>query len=302
MNNQITKTTLSIFAIFVLMSLPLTIQAQMPITNIYSFDISYSEDGVMQFKQPQFLTGFNQDGYNNQPHFINDDELYISVDFPNDTFPTDIFSLNLKTEQLTQVTRTVEAEYSPTRTPSRYNFSVVRVEADKATQRLWSLPLDRLDNGEPVFPDIKNVGYHYWLDKDRVAMFIVGEEEQPHFMIVANQREQTYQKVMDNIGRCFQQLPDGNVAIIHKMPDQWFIEKMDRTTYERQPIVQTLADSEDFIILNNGSFLMANGTKLFQYNPEIDEFWKEVGDFKFYGFSKITRIAHRAGKLVMVVK
>jgi len=52
----------------------------------------------------------------------------------------DIYRYDLQSGATTQVTNTAESEYSPTLMPDRKNISVVRVEADGKTQRLWKFP------------------------------------------------------------------------------------------------------------------------------------------------------------------
>ena len=137
-----------------------TLAAQdVPKTKVYSFKLVEKGESY-HFTNPRYLTGFNAEGYNNQPNFINDNTLYLTVQFPDDS-QTDIYSLDLNRNQITRVTKTIEGEYSPTPVPSSRSFSAVRVEADGAnTQRLWQFPIDRKDNGQPIFEDITGIGYH----------------------------------------------------------------------------------------------------------------------------------------------
>ncbi|HHH49361.1 MAG TPA: hypothetical protein ENK52_00085, partial [Saprospiraceae bacterium] len=53
--------------------------AQLPSTNLYSFKMNQVTDSLFIFSQPKFLTAFNQQGYNNQPKFINNEEIYFTV-------------------------------------------------------------------------------------------------------------------------------------------------------------------------------------------------------------------------------
>ncbi|MEL6923185.1 MAG: hypothetical protein AAFO94_03985, partial [Bacteroidota bacterium] len=276
------------------------LHAQLPATNLYAFDMKQVTDQVFEFSNPQFLTGFNKMGYNNQPNFISDDEIYLTVKSAETNEQTDIYSLNLRTRVRTRVTNTVESEYSPTRVPVGNEFSAVRVEADgQQTQRLWRFPMDRRSKGQPVFYNIKDVGYHYWLDRTNVALFIVGS---PHKLVIANTASEQQTQIMPNIGRCFQQLPNGNMAFVHKIADGfWQIRELNTVTKRSEMVVTTLKDSEDFVVLSDGTFLMGSGSKLFKFNKAIDRDWVEIANFQSYGINNITRMAvNRSNKIVFV--
>lgn len=271
----------------------------LPNTNVYLFQLERESDAAFNFSEPTYLTGFNPDGYNNQPCFISNNELMLSVRFPEGK-QNDIFSLNLETGTKMQVTQTVESEYSPILMPDDVNFSAVRVEADEnQTQRLWQFPISRQDNGKPVFKYLQNVGYHYWLNDKQVAMFIVGE---PHVLYVANVRNQSWQELTPNIGRGFQGLPNGNLAYVHKANETtWFIKELDGKTLHSHIIAPTLAGSEDFVVLQDGTILMGRSSKIYKYHPVTDTEWMEIGDFRNYNITSITRMAvSKDGKLAIV--
>ena len=83
-----------------------TMMAQgLPNTNVYLFDIKKESDSLYQFSNPKLLTDFNSEGYNNQPCFMSDDELFITVGYPGEG-QTDIFALDGAKRTKLQVTRT----------------------------------------------------------------------------------------------------------------------------------------------------------------------------------------------------
>jgi hypothetical protein len=65
--------TAAIFAQFLTVGM-----AQLPTTNVYLFSIQRTGDNFT-FYNPRFLTGFNKYGYNNQPHFVSNNEIYLTV-------------------------------------------------------------------------------------------------------------------------------------------------------------------------------------------------------------------------------
>ena len=273
-----------------------SIAQQLPNTNILLFDLKQQTDSIFLFSNPKFLTGFNKEGYNNQPYWMSDNELYLTVQRAEDTTQTDIYALDVSKNMLTQVTATVESEYSPTQVPHRGEedaqsfFSCVRVEADEMnSQRLWRFPLDRSNNGQPVFTSIFDIGYHYWLNYREAMLCIIGN---PHYLVVANTRDQSQRNVVSHIGRCFQQMPNGDIAFVHKIDNNtWLIKRMNTRTYNTQLVTAVLPDSEDFVALADGTLIMASGSKLYKFNKALDTYWLEIGNFSAYGIKKISRIA-----------
>lgn len=274
--------------------------AQLPNTNIYLFQIEQQGDSSFLFKNPQYLTAFNSKGYNNQPSFISNDEIYFSMGSTSESSQTDIVSLNLRSQVKTKVTQSEDREYSPTPLLEPYYFSCVRQEADgKNTQRLWFFPVDRSSQGKPLLPVQTNVGYHCWLKDEMVALFIVGD---PHKLAIANTLDKTVVTLTSNIGRCLQRLPNGNLAFIHKTTEtNWTIKELDVNTMRSKTIVSAVPQSEDFVVLPNNTFLMASGSKLFKYKIGWDTQWLEVADFEKHNLKNITRMAISPnGKIALV--
>lgn len=266
--------------------------AQIYTSHVYLFKLN-SENGKVKLGSPKMLTGFNPIGYNNQPHWVSDDELYLSVRTLSDTSQTDIYALNLKNGTKMRVTATKESEFSPMLTPNPYFFSAVRVESDAArTQRLWQFPIDRMDKGAPVFPTIRNIGYYHWINQRNVLLFISGT---PTLLVIANTSDGSYKKITSDVGRCFQRLKNNNVAFIKKeSPTRWTICELNLLdpNFGFKQIAVTLEGAEDFVALKDGSFLMGSGSKLYRYNP-ADRYpdWVEIADLRTYNIKSITRLA-----------
>ena len=276
------------------------VEAQIPNTHIYLFKMEQFGDSLFLFNNPQLLTAFNEKGYNNQPAFFSNNEIYFSMGEASGASPTNIISLNLDTKVKTEITLSADREYSPTPLLEPFYFSCVRQEADgKDTQRLWVFPKDRSSNGQPILPFTTGVGYHCWLKNELVALFIVGD---PVKLAIANTKDKSVQTITSNIGRCLQRLPNGNLAFIHKATEtNWTIKELDINTLRTSTIVSTVPQSEDFVILPNNTFLMAKGSKLFKYKKGWDTGWLEVGDFSKLGLNNITRMAVSTdGKIAMV--
>ncbi len=297
------KSVISTLAFLLVFSL--FAQAQkLPNTNVYLFNMIQESDSVFRFEKPLLLTGFNKDGYNNQPTFINNDEIYLTVQMADDTTQTDIYALNLRTKTKTRVTATADSEYSPQLMPGKNDepmFSCIRVEKDgNQTQRLWEFPLDRSTNGQPAFKSVKGVGYYAWLNSKKAAVFIVGD---PHRLAIADKRKDNVTNITANIGRSLQRMPDGSLAFVHKLGENsWLLKNLNSESRRSNLITATPKGKEDFIVLGNGMIILGNGSKLFKFDPKKDNQWIEIADFKYYGITDITRMAFRNGKLAIVSK
>ncbi len=270
---------------------------QLPSTDLYMLTMLNNGEKITM-KDPVYISGFNPNGYNNQPSFINPRELYITTDMYDKNF-TDIVKLDLQNEEYYRITATDSiAEYSPTPKAVQSYFSAVRVEKDGKTQSLWLYPENHQTYGKRVLNDIGNVGYHCWLSEDVVALFLVDE---PMQLAIGNIKEDVTQIVLENIGRCFRQNSEGNLLFIHKVtPEISYIKSFDIETNKIASITETLIGSEDFELLNDGTFIMGSGSKLYKLNPEQDTSWQEVIDLADFEIMNITRLAASRNRLVLV--
>ncbi len=286
-----------------LLSLPFSMAAQGPgKSNILLFSLTKSADSTWRLDSPRFLNVFNRGGYNNQPNFFGNNELWLTAQFPKDTTQTDLIALDLLLKTQTFVTATpTTAEYSPTPMPGGKRFSAIRVEED-GNQRLWSFPLDHSDNGRAEFPKIYNVGYHCWLRDTLIAFFIVGENDQPHTLQVVGTKSQKPQRIASNIGRCLLKRPDGKLLFVQKATEQtWYLKSWDPKTNTQDVLLKMPAGSEDFAVLTDGTLLTGSGTKLLQIKSPRDTDWKVVADLGKYGVKKISRLAVSADRKLAVV-
>lgn len=276
------------------------IAQDLPVCNIYLFETSM-RDSLLTLSSPQFLTASNKMGYNNQPSFINNNELLMVSAAPNDR-QTDVYLLDLAAKTRQRMTRTAESEFSPKAMPDNLYFSVVRVEADAArTQRLWQYPLDRKDAGMAALKYLRGIGYYQWLDRYKIALFNITSSDL-NYLSIADTRDGATQNLSPSIGRCFQTSPNGRLVYVHKISEgNWVIKALDKNTLDVQEITKTISGVEDFTIMKDGAILMGKGSRLYRFHPLKSQNWQEVAELKRIGINNITRLAASAdGKLVVV--
>ncbi|MEP7323653.1 MAG: hypothetical protein ABI761_17135 [Saprospiraceae bacterium] len=277
--------------------------AQAPVSQVFLFDVQVLPTGQYGIYHPKLLTGFNPLGYNNQPYFISDNELVFTSMIPPAT-QTDIILLNINNLTRQQVTNTAWSEYSPTLMHDKNHISVVRVDepADanhpNAVQRLYSYELKPQGKITSILPEMKNIGYHTWLDDKNVALFLVNKPNQLALVDITTRDPLVF---TSDIGRCITGDDRGHLIYVHKITDKdWFIKDYDPVLQRASILAETVKGSEDFVLLPGGNILMGSGTKLFAISPATQKTWTEVADLKFYGIQAITRMSFRNNRLVLV--
>jgi hypothetical protein len=291
----------NILFLFLLSFSSFSVAQKLPAYHLFLFDVLQGEDKYSLGKA-QWLNQFNPNGYNNQPYFMSDDELYVTVQMPWDTTQTDIYALNLSKLTFEPVTNTPESEYSAKRIPNSNEFSVVRVDADTAkTQRLWRYPISRNGKGKEVLKYYQSVGYYHWCSPESVLMFMVGKPS--NYMQLTKLGSENTTRFPYEPGRCF--LANGNqVSYVEKTnEDDWLLKKINPETLSSEIIIPTLNHSEDFALMPDGTYLMGKGSGLYQFRPKKDADWVQIAELKGYGIKKIERlVVNNIGKLVMVTK
>ncbi len=267
----------------------------LPNCNLYQFTITEKATGY-NVLYPKFLTVFNKDGYNNQPSFISDFDVYLTSDY-GDNGSTEVLQLNLFENKLTRITSTKQSEYSPTVANKNY-FSTVRVENDGTTQTLTLYPNNMDSSPRRLLPDTDNVGYHSWISDSKVALFLV-DEENGHTLAIGDVLNGSVKKVISNVGRTLKFDNDHKLFFIHKSIDKWFIKEYNTETRKVRTIVETIAGVEDFELMRNGTFICGKGSKLYFFNSATAG-WTVITDLEDYGIDSISRIAIRKNKLILV--
>lgn len=262
---------------------------QLPDCDIWLLDIKDSV-GRISFHNPINIT--NRKGYDNQPTFSPDGKYILFSSQHDSAGQTDIYKYDLATKEITQFTHTPTSEYSPTFMPDGKNISVVMVEKDSA-QRLWRFPLSPLEGGDTecggcacIMKNIDSVGYHCWINKDSVAVFILTK---PSFTLqVADIHSQKTIMISDSIGRCMR-MKEGKL---------WFTTKTDHFNSvnehnfkTKQITTKGAIVSEDYCFYGKNGIWSCSGNTIIAGYINNKQGADEIANLKSYGITKITRIA-----------
>ncbi len=256
----------------ILMLVSLHSFAQLPDTDIFIADIK-NDHGRISFTNPVNIT--NRTGYDNQPSFTPDGKslLFVSV---KDMTQSDVYSFDLASKKVSQVTNTKESEYSPSWAPDKKNISVVRVDKDSG-QRFYNLSLNKTGNVQ-VIKGTDSIGYYCWLNDSMLAMFILGPAQT---LQVVNTHTAERKLIASDIGRCMK--PDADKKnmffVIKQNENEWSIFKLNIASFTITKVITTLKGNEDFATMPDGTLLMGSEGKLFKYKPDTDKDWQQIGDF-----------------------
>lgn len=246
----------------------------------------------------------NRNGYDNQPYFINNEQLVFTSKAKNGS--SDIIMYNFSNKKFTNMTRTPEfSEYSPALTDCGQYISAVRVEAD-GKQRLWLYPLNM---GEPelLYDDIMPVGFYGWIE-NTAALYVLGEPNR----LIFPYGKKDLQPIAYEVGRSIQARPKTRtIAFIDQSkptstPTGTTYTLKAYDTQKRMLITlgETLEGSEDFIWLDKNRVMMAKGKDLYMNQLNRERGWEKFASVSLPGYGNITRLAlsPKKDKLVLVME
>ncbi len=283
----------SIALVCVLISLKSFSQAG---SEILLFDLS-TKKGKLTLSNPKNTT--NHVGYDNQPSFHADKPLMYYTSFIEDG-RADIKIYNYKTGETKSLTKTNEREYSPTLTPDGKFISCI-IQRDNEAQDLGKYPVE---GGQPiVLIDNLIVGYHAWLDQDRVICFVLGQPQTLHIYNVKTKEDKI---VAENIGRSLHRIPNKNaMSFVKKTTEtEWSIMQLDIETLAMTKLIDTMPQREDLCWSPEGRIITSNGAKIYSIDPVKEKEWSEMeiksGKKLLKGVTRLA-INKKGDKLAVVV-
>jgi hypothetical protein len=244
-------------------------------------------------------------GYDNQPYFSADGGRILFA-ANRDGRQIDVFVFDRGSGRATQLTSTPTNENSPTYLPSGIGapggFSVVRTEPDK-TQRLWRFDAQGR-NPQLVLTEVRPVGYHTWVDADRLALFVLGP---PSTLRLASVKTGAAEIVAEGIGRSLHSIPGTRlVSFVQREPSgEFWIKQIDVDSKAVTPLVRVVEGNteRDMAWMPDGkTILMSGGTKIYSWTRGQSG-WTEIFDAAPHKLGAVTRLAvsPRADAVALVV-
>lgn len=268
-----------------------------PGTDIYLLPLQQGLESIGKAKPIAVAT---ERGYENQPAFTPDGATVLFT-ANRDGKQTDAWAWDRATQQARALWSTPEAEYSPTPTPDG-NYSVIRVEAD-GTQRLWRFESTGT-NPRVILETIKPVGYHAWIDKETLALFVLG---QPATLQLATVSTGKAAIAASGIGRSLHRIPGTrSVSFVQrKGDDEYWVNQIDVDSGRIEPLVKVLAQSADRDVAwmpDGQTLLLSAGTHIYKWRRG-DKDWSDLIDVTTMGLGTVSRlaVAPKADAIAIVV-
>jgi Tol biopolymer transport system component len=239
-------------------------------------------------------------GYDNQPMFSPDGSRILFA-ANHDGKQTDVYTFDRASGRVSQVTQTPENENSPTFLPSGVaeagSFSVVQSELPAAAgaervQRLWRFNA-KGGNPQLLLTDIKPVGYHAWIDADKVALFVLG---QPNTLQLASVKTGKAEVLTKAIGRSLHRVPGTRrVSFVQREGETgpYLIKEVDIDSRKMETLATFVEGSSDrdYAWMPDGkTLLMSAGTKVFSWTRGAQT-PVAVFDAADHGLGGVTRMA-----------
>lgn len=253
-----------------------------PNTDVFLFDIN-TKDG--NFELSNFKNISNNDGYDNQPSFLdNNTILYAGTR----NGQTDIVKYNIGYDSKIFINHTEGSEYSPLKIPGEKAVSSIRLEKN-GDQKLYKYNL-RNGESEILIEDII-IGYHVWFNSNVLVSSVL--EDGGLALYSSNLKEGKNYKYHSKIGRSLHNIPNSElVSFISKSDaDVWEIHSLDPLSGKTKSIATTLPKSEDMCWTPSGTILMGHKNTLYSFTLNKNVDWNEVTSLEQYGIKNISRIA-----------
>jgi dipeptidyl aminopeptidase/acylaminoacyl peptidase len=268
-----------------------------PGTDIYLLPLS---GGLASIKSAKPTPVSTTPGYDNQPMFSPDGSRILFA-ANHDGKQTDIYVFDRAGSRVSQVTRTAENENSPTFLPAGIGdpggFSVVQSEMRPPNappgpiQRLWRFNASGA-NPQLILADINPVGYHAWVDADRVGLFVLG---QPNSLQLASVKTGKGDVVANGIGRSLHRIPGTRlISFVHREPSgEFWVKQIDVDTKKIDTLIKVVEGNteRDMTWMPDGkTILMSGGTKVYAWARGASG-WTEVFDASAHGLGAVSRLA-----------
>ena len=269
-----------------------SLAAQAPGTDIYVASLNGKGSAL---KVGAVVNVTARAGYDNQPFFSPDGRSLFFTSGRDGQ--TDIYRYNFASRAVTPVTTTPESEYSPTVMPGGKALSVIRVERD-STQRLWAFPFE---GGSPhlVLDSIKPVGYHVWLNRDTVFVFVLGT---PATLRRAELKRGSAEILARDIGRTLLLVPGTRrVSYVQRDSSGGWIRTIDPVSGDGENVARLPEGTEFYTWTPGGDLLSTRGNALLRWDQSSAS-WATVAEFKEPGLQRMTRLAVSSkGDLIALV-
>ena len=252
-----------------------------PNTEVYLIDIK----GATQLEVSNFKNISNNDGYDNQPSFIDNTTLLFAK---TRNGQTDIYSYFINDGIDSWLTNSKQgSEYSPQSIPNTKDFAVVRLDTN-GLQRLYRHRFEI----EPKPISNQEIAYYTFFDENTLVASILGGNALDLIVYKINE-DKTY-TLLKGSGRSIHKIPNNYKAVSYTAVNEngnHDIYQLDMDTLESFFIAELPIGIQDHAWLTETKLLCGSGAKLYYYDLFGDGEWEEAANLSDKGLKEITRLA-----------
>lgn len=145
-----------------------------------------------------------------------------------------------------------------------------------------------------ILRDITPVGYHAWIDADRLALYVLGAQGKPATLQLASVKTGKTEVITDNIGRSLHRIPGTQlVSFVQKEGEDYIVKQLDPVTKKIEDLTRAVPGSSDRDMAwmpDGKTMLMSAGTKIYSWRVGT-HMWLGVYDVADHGLGAVTRLA-----------
>ncbi|MEO6191041.1 MAG: hypothetical protein ABIO44_12455 [Saprospiraceae bacterium] len=270
----------------------------LPKTNLYAIYLEDASSSDWHVNRIEFLNSFNLSSYNNQPFFINDDEVLCSVQTKTSD-NTDIYKLNLSKQTYINLIQNIGKDYSPRINPKiSFDITCVHIDPKDTIQKLVAFNSQNGSFKKVILDKVGQIGYYRLIDNDLWACFLVDSPN--NLMAICNSKTKEKKIFASNIGRTFEAISNNEILFVHKiLEDQWILKSYNIETQKMITLSNMPLHSEDFLIDAKGRIICTNDSKIMYYNNN-NAHWEVLLNLQSLGISHLGRLALKNNILILV--
>ncbi|WP_396637530.1 nuclear transport factor 2 family protein [Maribacter sp. R77961] len=251
-------------------------------TEVFLVDVMTDEERKALGKP---LNISNNEGYDNQPSFLDDDTILFSS---TRNGQTDIALYTISTNTTKWITDTPKgSEYSPLKIPGKEAVSAIRLDAD-GLQRLYQYDINT-GKSQELIKDLK-VGYHVWYNAHIIVCTVLIENRMD--LVVANLKDGTNYIVQKNVGRSLHKVPNTDlVSYISKANEKIEIKTIHPISGATQTINYIWNGREDMAWLSEDTIIAGTNSILAQVKADTTGVWGPFHTIDPLQYNNVSRIA-----------
>lgn len=254
---------------------------QLPNTDLWLFSIKKEKNNYLIDKGENIT---KREGYDNQPSFSENGKKIYYVSIREDK-QSDVYVYDIGNKKSTQLTKTIESEYSPVYINSNKSINCVVVEKD-STQRVW-LYNEKLGSQIKYLFNQDSIGYYNFLNDDTVLYYKLTKPHSLRAYCISSGKDVW---IADHPVRGFKTINRHEFIFGIKDSAKVSFYRYNTILQKAQKYCDYNSTAEDIIWHPAWGLLKSENAAILRFDEKQLK-WLTLFDFSTYGIKKITRFS-----------